>query len=185
MIFTETPLRGAHVIEPVPHADSRGRFARVWCRREFLANGIDVDLVQANLSINPHKGTLRGMHFQYPPHAEAKLVRCQRGAVFDAIVDLRRDSAAHGRWFGTTLSADNGRMLYVPEGFAHGFQTLVDDTEITYLVSNYYAPAAAAGVRHDDPDLAIDWPLPVSRISDQDRSWPSLVRLREGEPAPA
>ncbi len=183
MIFTETPLAGAYVIEPEPYSDSRGRFVRVWCRCEFAANGIDVDPVQANLSINPHRGTLRGLHFQHQPHAEAKLMRCQRGAVFDAIVDLRPQSVTHGRWFGVELSPENGRILYVPEGFAHGFQTLVDDTEVTYLVSNYYTPAAAAGVRYDDSDLAIAWPLPVSRISDQDRSWPSLSRLREAAAA--
>lgn len=172
MIFRETTLKGAFVIEPEAHSDDRGRFVRTWCRDEFRREGIDVEFVQSAHSINTHRGTLRGLHWQAAPHQEAKLVRCSRGAIYDVIVDIRRDSATFGHWLGLTLAAQSQMMLFVPEGFAHGFQTLVDDTEVGYQLSAAYAAGAGRGLRFDDPQLAIAWPLPISRISDRDRSLP-------------
>jgi dTDP-4-dehydrorhamnose 3,5-epimerase len=174
MIFHETSLRGARLIELQPHIDDRGRFARAWCREEFARHGIDVEIAQGNVSINPTKGTMRGLHWQVAPHGEAKLVRCVRGAIFDVAVDIDPESPSYLRWFGVELSAANQRMLYVPTTCAHGFQTLADDTEVNYLVSSPYAPKAGRGLRYDDPALAIEWPLPVTLISDQDKSWPLL-----------
>lgn len=174
MIFRELPLAGAYLIELEPHRDERGLFARAWCREEFGRLGLATDFVQGNVSVNPEPGTLRGLHYQRAPHGEAKLVRCVRGAIYDVIVDLRRDSPTYLQWIGTELSPAALRMLYVPEDFAHGFQTLEPDSEINYLVSAAYAPEAGAGLRYDDPALAVDWPRPVTRISDQDRSWPLL-----------
>jgi dTDP-4-dehydrorhamnose 3,5-epimerase len=145
---------------------------RAWCAREFAAQGIDFVPLQSNLALSPLKGTLRGLHYQVAPSPEAKLVRCTRGALFDLVLDLRRGSPTFLRWYGATLSADNGRMLYVPEGCAHGCQSLEDNTEILYMASAYYAPSEARGVRHDDPAFAISWPLEVTSISDQDRNWP-------------
>ena len=175
MIFRETPLAGAWVVELEPRADDRGFFARSFCRDEFAAHGLATEFVQANVSVNPHPGTLRGMHWQEAPHREAKLIRCVRGAIFDAIVDLRAGSPTFRRWFGVELTAENRRALYVPEEFAHGFQTLGPDAEVNYLVSASYAPGAARGLRHDDPAIGIAWPLPVSRISAADRGWPLLA----------
>lgn len=173
MIFSETDLPDAYVIDLERIEDERGFFARSWCRREFSEHGLSTDIAQANMSFNKRKGTLRGMHFQAPPHAEAKLVRCTRGAIYDVIVDLRSDSPTHSRWVGVELTAENRRMLYVPEGFAHGFQTLQDDTEIFYLVSEFYAPEAEGGVRWDDAAFGIEWPLGApTEISDKDRAWP-------------
>lgn len=174
MIFTETTLPGAYVIELEKRVDDRGFFARTWCRNEFAARGLATDLVQGHLSVNAKRGTLRGLHYQRAPHGEAKLIRCVRGAIYDVIVDLRRESPAYGRWLAVELDAASYRMLYVPEGFAHGFQVLEDDTEITYLVSAFYAPGAEAGIRYDDSTLAVPWPLPVTRISEKDLSWPYL-----------
>lgn len=174
MIFEETPLAGAFVVHPEPRADERGAFARVFCRREFEAHGLDPDVVQANVSVNAAAGTVRGMHFQRPPHAEAKLVRATRGAIFDVIVDLRRDSPTYLAWFGIRLDEHDRTMLYVPPCFGHGYQALDDDAEATYLVSEYYAPGAEGGLRHDDPGLRIEWPLPVSSISPKDAAWPLL-----------
>jgi dTDP-4-dehydrorhamnose 3,5-epimerase len=174
MLFTETSLPGAYVIDLDRREDERGFFARAWCRREFETHGLDAELVQCNLSSNPRAGTLRGMHYQVPPDAETKLVRCVRGAIFDAIVDVRVDSSTFGEWLGVELSAENGRMLYVPEGFAHGFETLVDGTDVYYQVSAYYAPGAEQGLRWDDPAVAIEWPLPPTIISRKDASWPGL-----------
>lgn len=174
MIFTETRLPGAHVIDPQLRHDERGFFGRVWCRHEFAAHGLNPVLVQANISYNRKRGTLRGLHYQVPPHAEAKLIRCTRGAILDVIVDLRPDSATAGEWIGVELTADTRRMLYVPEGFAHGFQTLEDDTEVTYQVSEFYTPGAERGVRYDDPGLGVTWPLEVTAISEKDRTWPPL-----------
>jgi dTDP-4-dehydrorhamnose 3,5-epimerase len=170
--FTQTPLRGAYLIDLEPHPDERGFFARTFCAREFEEHGLSPVVVQANMSFNRRKGTLRGMHYQLPPAAEAKLVRCTRGAIHDVIVDLRPDSPTHLQGFGVELSADNRTALYVPEVFAHGFQTLEDETEVAYQVSEFYAPGQERGIRHDDPALAIEWPLPVSVISEKDRSWP-------------
>lgn len=173
MIFTPTELDGAYVVDLEPREDERGFFARAWAQDEFGAHGLSTDVVQANIAFNRRKGTLRGMHFQREPHAEAKLVRCTRGALYDVIVDLRPGSPTQARWIGVELTADNRRMLYVPEGFAHGYQTLVDDTEAHYQVSAAYAPDAEGGVRWDDPAFGIEWPDPdPSVMSDKDRSWP-------------
>jgi dTDP-4-dehydrorhamnose 3,5-epimerase len=174
MIFHDTALGGAFLIELQPHSDERGQFARAWCREEFARQGIDIGIAQANVSINPAKGTLRGLHWQAAPHGEAKLVRCVRGAVLDVIVDIDPRSPSYLRWIGVGLDPVSRRMLYVPPTCAHGFQTLVDDTEVNYLVSAPYAAAAGRGLRFDDPALAIDWPLPVTRISRQDSSWPLI-----------
>lgn len=152
--------------------DARGRFMRAWCANEFAQQGIRFVPVQSNMVYSKLKGTLRGLHYQVAPSLEAKLVRCTRGAVFDLVLDLRRDSPTYLRWFGTRLSADNSQMLLVPEGCAHGCQSLEDDTEILYMASAHYAPDEARGVRYDDTAFAIEWPLAVSSISDQDRNWP-------------
>jgi dTDP-4-dehydrorhamnose 3,5-epimerase len=174
MIFQETSLPGAFVIEPERFEDERGFFARTWCRREFAQRGLSVELAQCNTSFNTKKGTLRGMHFQVAPHAEIKLVRCTRGAIYDAIIDLRPDSPAYRRWFAVELTAENLRQLYIPAGFAHGFQTLADGSEVFYQMSEFYHPDSARGVRWDDPALGIIWPLPVSVISPRDRTYPLL-----------
>jgi dTDP-4-dehydrorhamnose 3,5-epimerase len=172
MRFIATDIPGAWEIHPQPHGDERGRFLRAWCSREMAEQGIDFTPVQANMGFSRQKGTVRGMHLQTAPALEAKLVRCTRGAIFDVVLDLRPDSPTHGQWYGVELSADNARMLYVPELCAHGYQTLTDDAEMHYLTSAFYAPDAATGVRHDDPAFAVAWPLPITVISDQDRNWP-------------
>ncbi len=172
MIFAETELSGAFVVDLERREDERGFFARAWCAREFADHRLSARLVQCNLSFNRLRGTLRGMHYQVPPHAEVKLIRCTRGAIHDVIVDLRPDSPTYKEWLGIELSAENGRMLYVPEGFAHGYQTLADDTETFYQVSEFYAPGAEQGVRWNDPSFRIEWPLAVSSISEKDASWP-------------
>ena len=174
MIFRETGLKGAYVIELEPHIDDRGQFVRTWCREEFASHGLDIELVQGGVSINPEQGTVRGLHWQEAPHGEAKLVRCVRGAIYDVIVDIERSSPTFGDWTGVTLTPQSRLMLYVPKGLAHGFQTLVNDTEVSYLLSSAHVATAGRGLRYDDPALAIGWPLPVSRISDRDRSWPLL-----------
>jgi dTDP-4-dehydrorhamnose 3,5-epimerase len=176
VIFEETKLVGAFVVDLERREDSRGFFARTWCADEFAEHGLTNGVVQANMSWNPRQGTLRGMHFQHPPHAEAKLVRCTRGAVFDVIIDLRPDSATYKQWLGVELNADNRRALFVPEGFAHGFQTLVPDCEVTYQVSEFYTPGAEGGVRWNDPAFGIDWPDPANAfLSEKDRSWPDFT----------
>ena len=175
MNFIQTPLAGAFVIELVPMQDERGSFARTFCRREFEAQGLDPTVAQCNVSHNVKRGTLRGMHLQDPPHEEAKLVRCVRGAIWDAIIDLRAGSATRGKWFGVELSEKNLRQLFVPAGFAHGFQTLSDDTVVFYQMSNFYAAEAASGVPYDDPAFGIEWPLPVAEISPKDKTWPAYV----------
>lgn len=176
MKFEECEVVGARVVDPSPHHDERGRFMRAWCSQEFAEHGIDFHPVQANMGISHEAGTIRGVHYQVAPALEAKLVRCTRGSIFDVVADLRPESPSYGRWFGTRLSADNGRMLYVPEGCGHGCQSLEPETEIYYLASASFAPEHARGVRHDDPALGIRWPLPVSLISEQDRSWPLIER---------
>jgi dTDP-4-dehydrorhamnose 3,5-epimerase len=178
MRFTPTGIVGAHVIDPTPHQDDRGRFMRAWCSREFAEHGIDFLPVQSNMGFSRQKGTIRGMHFQKPPALEAKLVRCTRGSIFDVVLDLRTGSSSYGKWYGVELSAENGRMLYVPEHCAHGYQTLEDSTEMHYMTSEFYTPAAVFGVRSDDPAFAIQWPLPATGVSDQDRNWP-LVKRQE------
>ncbi len=172
MILVETPLPGAFVIELELRRDRRGFFARSYCRREFERSGLDLEIVQTNLSFNAKAGTLRGMHFQRPPAEESKLVRCSRGTIFDVIIDLRRDSATYGKHFAVELSDDSHRALFVPKGFAHGFQALSDGVMVEYQMGAYYSPNEAAGIRYDDPAFAIEWPLPVTTISEQDLSWP-------------
>jgi dTDP-4-dehydrorhamnose 3,5-epimerase len=174
VIFTETPLPGAFVIEPEPLEDSRGLFARTWCRREFGARGLETRIAQCSTSLNKKKGTLRGMHYQAPPFVETKLVRCTRGAMYDVIIDLRQDSPTFMRHFGLVLTSDNRKMLYVPSGFAHGFQTLEDDTEVFYQISEFYSPEHGRGVRWDDPAFAIRWPDDDRIIVDRDRSYPNF-----------
>jgi len=174
MEFTETPLKGACVVRLRKIEDDRGHFARAWCRDEFLQQGLNPAMVQLNVGFSHRRGTLRGMHYQLAPHAEAKFIRCTRGAIYDVIIDLREQSPTFGRWYGLELAPDNGLMVYAPEGFAHGYQTLQDDTEMYYLTSSPFAPAAARGVRYDDPAFEITWPLPVSSISAADRGWPDF-----------
>jgi dTDP-4-dehydrorhamnose 3,5-epimerase len=171
--FVETPIPAAWLVELEPHEDERGMFARVWCRDEFRERGLSTELAQCSMSRNPRLGTLRGMHFQRAPHEEVKLVRAIAGAIFDVIVDLRPGSATLGHWFGVRLDADEGRALYIPEGVAHGFQTLTEHCDVLYMISTPYAPDAASGVRWDDPAFAIEWPeTPERIISERDRSWP-------------
>ena len=174
MIFTETKLSGAFVIEIKKLADDRGFFGRSWCRREMEEQGLNGHVVNMNTSLSKYKGTLRGLHFQLPPHAEAKMIRCTRGSVFDIIVDLRPHSPTFRQWYGEVLSADNYKMLYSPEGFAQGFITLEDNAEITYLTTDFYAPGAAKGVRWNDPAFDIKLPLEPIVISDQDKVWPDF-----------
>jgi dTDP-4-dehydrorhamnose 3,5-epimerase len=180
MIFTETALPGSFVVDLEPRGDERGFFARAFCLREFEHRGLNPLVAQANISFNYRKGTVRGLHFQCPPAAEAKFVRCTRGAILDVIVDLRPESPTYLQHVAVELTADNRCGLYVPERFAHGYQVLEDRTETTYLVGAFYTPSAEGGLRFSDPRLAIQWPLPVTDISDKDRSWPLLG---DAEPA--
>jgi dTDP-4-dehydrorhamnose 3,5-epimerase len=173
--FAETAIRGAWIIEPEPKIDHRGFFARVFCVDEFQAHGLESDMVQANTALSHRKGTVRGLHFQRGSSAEAKLVRCSRGAVHDVVLDLRSESPTFKRWVAVELSADNRTMLYIPRGCAHGYQTLTDDAELWYAATERFAPTAASGVRFDDPAFGITWPLPVSSISDADAGWPDFV----------
>jgi dTDP-4-dehydrorhamnose 3,5-epimerase len=176
VIFNETDLPGAYLIDLERREDERGFFARAWCAEEFSEHGLSTRLVQANMSFNVRQGTVRGMHFQVDPHAEAKVVRCTRGAIFDAIIDLRPESETYKRWIGVELDAQGRRALYVPERFAHGFQTLAPDTETMYLVSEFYAPQAEGGVRWDDPAFGIEWPDPANAfLSEKDRNWPDFA----------
>jgi dTDP-4-dehydrorhamnose 3,5-epimerase len=171
MLFTATPLAGLFIIDLKKISDERGFFARAWCRDTLAAQGLNPQQTQINVGYSHKKGTLRGLHFQKAPHAEVKIVRCTRGAVFDVAVDLREGSATRGQWFGVELTADNHQQIYIPEGFAHGYQTLADGTEIEYSTTHVYAAASASGVRFDDPAFGIRWPLPVSVISEPDRTW--------------
>jgi dTDP-4-dehydrorhamnose 3,5-epimerase len=173
MIFRETELPGAYVIEPEAIEDFRGFFARAWCRREFEAHGLNPDLAQVNLAFSRKKNTLRGMHYQVDPFAEAKSVRCLRGAIYDVVIDLRPDSPTFRRWTAVELTAENRRMFYIPEGFAHGYQTLTDDAEVLYQVSQFYAPECERGIRWNDPAFAVKWPEADRRIiSEKDAGWP-------------
>lgn len=175
MIFTEANLPGAFIIDLQPLEDERGFFARAWSQTEFRDHGLADRIVQCNVSYNRRRGTLRGMHYQAAPHEEAKLIRCTKGSLYDVIIDLRPTSPTHMKWAGVELTADNRRMLYVPEGFAHGYQTLQDDTEALYQVSEFYTPEAERGVRWDDPSFAIVWPSVEERtISKKDASWPDF-----------
>jgi dTDP-4-dehydrorhamnose 3,5-epimerase len=171
MIFTETKLQGVYQINLELREDDRGFFARSFCQNEFAARDLQTVIAQSNVSFNRKKGTLRGMHFQTAPKAEAKLVRCSRGAIYDVIIDLRPESATYCFWDAIDLTADKNRMLYIPEGFAHGFQTLVDDTEVFYQMFEFYSPEHASGVRWDDPAFGITWPIADPIISEKDRSY--------------
>jgi dTDP-4-dehydrorhamnose 3,5-epimerase len=175
MRFTQTKLKGAFIVEAERLEDERGFFARSWCERESAAYGLHPQWVQCNISFNKKRGTLRGMHYQCVPSEEAKLVRCTMGILFDVIIDLRPASFTFKQWVAVELSAENRRMLYIPEGFAHGFLTLDDNTEIFYQMSEFYAPACARGVRWNDPAFAIEWPMDVSVISNQDRNYPDFL----------
>jgi dTDP-4-dehydrorhamnose 3,5-epimerase len=184
VIISTTPIQGVAIIDLEMRADDRGFFARSFCREEFLAAGLEPLVEQGNQSFNHEAGTLRGMHMQVAPHPETKLVRCIRGGIVDIIVDLRPDSPTRLEHVKVELTADNRRSLYVPPYFAHGYQTLSDDTEVTYLVSGRYTPQAERGLRWNDPELGLDWPLPVSRISPKDAGWPLLSTRDPGDFAP-
>lgn len=174
MIFHRTRLEGVRLIELEPHHDERGFFARTYCEREFAGEGLVTSFVQHGMSLTVEAGSVRGMHFQRDPHAEVKLIRCLTGAIHDVLIDLRPDSPTYLKWEAYVLDARERKQLYAPAGFAHGFQTLEANTQVGYLLSAFYAPEAAAGVRHDDPAFAIPWPLPVADMSDKDRSWPAF-----------
>jgi dTDP-4-dehydrorhamnose 3,5-epimerase len=174
MIFTETKLPGAFILDIERREDSRGFFARVFCQHEFEAHGLKPLIAQANIAYNRKKGTIRGMHFQFPPSAETKLVRCTRGAILDIIVDLRPESPTYLEHIAVELSAENSRALYVPERFAHGYQALRDETETSYQVGEFYTPGTEGGLLYNDPKLGLTWPLPVSVISDKDQVWKPL-----------
>ncbi len=180
MIFHPTKLAGSYIIDLEPRSDERGWFARYYCKNEFAQIGHQQEWVQMNHSVNYEKGTLRGMHFQLPPFREIKMVRCIAGAVFDVIVDVRKDSPTFLQWIGLELSAANKKMLYIPEGFAHGFQTLSGNCELLYHHSEYYTPGAEGGLRYDDPALKIDWPLPVTVLSERDGGHPYVNEQFKG-----
>lgn len=180
MLFTETPLAGAFVIEIQPHADARGFFARSFCQKEFEANGLISVISQINVGRSILAGTLRGLHFQLPPYAETKVVRCTKGAVFDVIVDLRPESPTFLRHYSAELTEDNHRALYIPKRFAHGYQVLADDTELSYSTDECYASGYEGGLLYSDPELAIEWPVPVTSVSPKDQKWP-LVAIQRGE----
>lgn len=182
MKFRRTGIAGLWLTEPEPFTDARGAFMRTFCARTFAERGLETDFVQHSRSLSHRKGTVRGLHFQRPPDEEVKFVSCVAGAIWDVAVDLRSGSESYGAWRAFELSARNGRQLYIPAGFAHGFQSLSDDAVTNYLISSAYAPGSAGGVRFDDPDLAIAWPAPVTAINEKDLSWPLL---RDCAPADA
>jgi dTDP-4-dehydrorhamnose 3,5-epimerase len=171
MKFIHTPLQGVYLIELEPVHDDRGFFARTWCKEEFQKHGLNSNLAQCSLSFNKKKGTLRGMHYQCEPHQEAKLVRCCAGAIYDVVLDLRRGSQTFGKWFAAELSASDQKMLYIPEGCAHGFQSLEDESTVFYQISESYHPELAGGVRWNDPLFGIKWPIPTPILSERDRSF--------------
>ena len=177
MKFTETGLKGAFVIEMETREDERGFFARAFCRKEFESHGLSPDIVQSNISFNKTRGTLRGMHYQIKPHEEVKMIRCTRGAVYDVIIDLRKGSPTHKQWISMELTEDNYKMLYIPEGFAHGYITLKDKSDVFYLVTQFYAPGFESGVRYNDPVFGIQWPkdVPVTLVTEKDRTWPDYM----------
>jgi dTDP-4-dehydrorhamnose 3,5-epimerase len=177
MIFTETKLKGAFVLDADRREDNRGFFARAFCQREFEEHGLRPIIAQANIAFNRKKGTMRGMHFQFPPSAENKLVRCTRGAILDIIVDLRPESPTYLQHVAVELSADNRRALYVPERFAHGYQTLVDETETSYQMGDFYRPDLEGGLFYNDPRLSLQWPFPVTEISPKDDNWKCLSEV--------
>jgi len=180
MIFTPTPLDGSYEVTLAPRADRRGWFARFYCKDEFLQIGHDKEWVQMNHSYTAEKGALRGMHFQYPPYSEIKMVRCIAGSVYDVIIDIRKDSPTFLQFYGTELSALKKNMLYIPQGFAHGFQTLTDDCELIYFHSEYYTPNVEGGIRYNEPLVNINWPLPVKEISERDSNHPYLNETFKG-----
>ena len=175
MIFTETRLKGAFIIQPEKLEDERGFFARTWCKREFEDHGVNPNLVQCNISFNKKRGTLRGMHYQVAPHEEAKLVRCTMGGIYDVIIDLRPDSQTFKQWISVELTAENRKMIYIPEGFAHGSITIEDDTEVFYQMSEFYTPECARGVRWNDPAFGITWPIDIAVLSERDRQYPDFL----------
>lgn len=176
MIFKETKLKGAFIIELEKRGDERGFFARAWCKNEFVINGLVSNIAQSNLSFSKKAGTLRGMHYQVAPFEETKLVRCTKGAIYDVIIDLRPSSSTYKQWVAVELTEDNYKMLYVPQGFAHGFQTLTDDVEVFYHVSQFYSPGSERGVRWNDPRFGIKWPhVNIRIISEKDRNWPDYT----------
>lgn len=177
MRFFETGLEDVWLLAPEPHSDDRGTFTRTFCAREFGLRGLATEFVQHSSSHSWRRHTLRGLHFQVPPHEEAKLVSCSQGAIWDVAVDLRPESRTWGRWYGAELTPENGHQLYIPPGCAHGFQTLVDDSITIYLISNFYQPDAASGLRYDDPSLSITWPAEPSCIAEKDLAWPPLAEL--------
>jgi dTDP-4-dehydrorhamnose 3,5-epimerase len=179
VIFTPASLEGAWIVDLERREDHRGFFARTWCHREFAEHGLDTRLVQCSMSRNARRGTLRGMHWQAEPHAEVKLVRCGRGAIWDVIIDLRPGSPTRSRWLGVELTAENGRALYIPEGFAHGFVTLADETDVFYQMSAFYEPSAARGVRWNDPAFGITWPVEAPIVHPRDAGYPDYAP-REG-----
>ena len=175
MIFKETNLHGAFIIEPEMLTDERGAFARIFCQKEFENHGLNPNIFQCSISLNKEKFTLRGMHFQKSPHAEAKLVRCSRGLIYDVIVDLRSDSPTYMEWTSIEISLENKRMVYIPEGFAHGFQTLEENTEVIYQMSQFYSPGHSGGFRWDDPSFNIEWPTKPIIISPKDQIFPDFT----------
>lgn len=183
MLFTETPLKGAFVIDLEQRSDHRGFFARTFCAKEFEDHGLKPTVAQCNLSYNHKKGTLRGMHYQTPPAAETKLIRCTQGGIYDVIIDMRPDSPTYLAHFGIELTAENRRALYVPEMFAHGYQALTDGAEVIYQVGEFYTPGYERGLRYDDPFFKIEWPLPVTEISEKDQSWPLFETVMVGAQA--
>jgi len=179
MRFQQTSLDGAWIIDLEPIRDDRGFFSRTFCIKELSTHGLETNFVQHSLSFSARRGTLRGMHFQVPPHGEIKIVECVKGAIWDVIIDIRSQSPSFGQWTSVELTADNRRQLYIPSNFAHGFQTLTDNVEVRYLISAFHEPSAARGFRHDDPAFAIPWPLPVSVMSEKDRAWPDFAQHLE------
>ncbi len=175
MQFDQLAVHGAYVIRPEPRRDDRGHFARIWCEDELAKKGLTSRLAQVNTGFSPRAGTLRGMHFQLPPHAEVKIAHCTAGAVFDVVIDLRRDSPTYRRWAAMTLTPANGLMMYVPEGCAHGYLTLESDSALMYFTSHAYDGVSARGVRHDDAAFKVEWPSPVTLISSADSTWPAFT----------
>ncbi len=183
MIFTETRLKGAYLVDLAKREDHRGFFARAWCTQEYEVHGLNPNVAQSNIGFSEKCGTLRGMHYQAAPYQEAKLVRCTMGAIYDVMIDLRCDSPTYRQWLGVELTALNHQMLYIPEGCAHGYLTLTDNTEVVYQTSQFYAPDYARGVRYDDPTFGISWPMTVRVISKGDQNWP-LYSRENAEPRP-
>jgi dTDP-4-dehydrorhamnose 3,5-epimerase len=179
MIFTETKIKGVYCIEPLILTDKRGFFARTFCKEEFLDHGLETDVVQCNISYNKKKGTLRGMHFQVPPFEEAKIVSVTQGAIYDVVLDLRKDSPTYCQWFADDLSDKNFKFMYIPKGCAHGFQTLEDNTRVYYQMTEFFHPESARGVRWDDPVFKIDWPINTLIISKKDQSYQKLYDVKK------